>query len=231
MTIGKQISTTIALPMDLFDGRLTKLIPYGLSAAGLHKLTVTKIFIVIVTFSLLIGCASNPAQQSSASTEAISLPDVEPSVDKATLVYLRPSALNAGARKASLFDITEQAQFLGILPNGTKTITKLDPGVHMFMATIAGMRGVMQAEIEAGKVYYVRVYASQLTALSPIEDSKRINKYWSSTKTVTITEADLEWDRNNRPSIEKHAKKAHITWDKLGEDRQQKFRLGFEDGV
>ncbi|MDH3760648.1 MAG: hypothetical protein OEU50_06650 [Gammaproteobacteria bacterium] len=231
MTIGKQIFTTTVSPTDLFGARLTTLVPRWLSTAGLHKVTVTPVFIVLVAIALLNGCATSSTQQSSSTTAAVSLPEVEPALDKATVVYLRPSALNAGARKASLFDITEGAQFLAILPNGTKTIAKLEPGVHMFMATIAGMRGVMQAEVEAGKVYYIRVYASQLTPLSPVEDGKRINKYWSSTKPVTVTEADLEWDRNNRNSIEKHAKKAHTTWNKLSEDRQQEFRIGLEDGV
>ena len=231
MSILYSIFTAVSHSIFPFGKKHSSQLEYYPSGSEIRSGAVARAIVVLLFLGLSYGCASGSPQLSESSTDGSTLPNIETSSDMATVVFLRPSALLAGARKLSLFDITDGAQFLGILPNGTKTTSQITPGVRKFMGTIAGSTGVMEAEIEAGKIYYVKVYAAQLSPLLPTRQEASIGVYWSKTKAVTITEADIQWDRNNRNSIEKHALKAHNIWNNLSEDRQQKYRLNPNDGI
>jgi hypothetical protein len=80
---------------------------------------------------------------------------IEPSADKAVIVFLRPSGMG-GAVQSSVYNVTGEQEFIGIVSSGTKIAHAVTPGKHLFMV-IGENADFMDAEVEGGKTYYVLV--------------------------------------------------------------------------
>jgi len=74
--------------------------------------------------------------------------------DAAIVVFMRVSQVG-GAIKATVYDVTDgQQEFIGIVSYKEKLAYKVKPGKHLFMV-IAENGDFLDAEVEAGKTYYV----------------------------------------------------------------------------
>jgi hypothetical protein len=74
--------------------------------------------------------------------------------DAAIVVFMRPSALGA-AIKSTVYDVTDGKQeFIGIVSYKDKVAYVAKPGKHLFMV-VAENGDFLDAELEAGKTYYV----------------------------------------------------------------------------
>ena len=84
--------------------------------------------------------------------------DPKPAPGKALLVIVRPSAMG-GAIASSLYDAPDgNTEFIGILGSHDKLAYQAEPGKHRFMV-IGENADFMDADLEAGKVYYAVVRA------------------------------------------------------------------------
>lgn len=80
---------------------------------------------------------------------------IEPGADKAVIVFLRPSGYGGGVQ-SSVYDVSKGQEFVGIVSAGTKVAHAVTPGKYLFMV-IGENADFMDAEVEAGKTYYVLV--------------------------------------------------------------------------
>lgn len=104
----------------------------------------------LVMLAMLGGCVAT----SSYMTKANVTP--QPTSDKALVIFMRPSRYGGGIQ-ASVYDTSPGAnQFIGIVSAKTKIGYLTSPGDHLFMV-IGENADFMNADLEAGKAYYVLV--------------------------------------------------------------------------
>lgn len=76
--------------------------------------------------------------------------------DQATVVFMRSSFVGSVV-SASVWDVTgPQAQFVGIINNGTQFHYPVAPGSHRFMV-VSEAADFMEADVAAGKHYYAMI--------------------------------------------------------------------------
>jgi hypothetical protein len=158
-------------------------------------------------------------------------PLVVPPEGKAAVVFMRPGAFAAGARTATVFDITDGEDLIGIFSNSMKVVRMMEPGEHFFMSALAGTHTIMRADLEAGRIYYVKLFQSQVHPLFPRTQAAAIKKFWESTRYVERNPLSDEWVTNHRNSIVKHKRNAMLEWETIDEARRRKFELQADQGV
>jgi hypothetical protein len=94
---------------------------------------------------LLIGCAASSDVMKQAPP-----PSLEPVADRATVLFLLPSNSLHGTR----FQVWDRTELLGLALPASYFVARCAPGNHLFMVT-AENRVAVEAELEAGKRYYV----------------------------------------------------------------------------
>ena len=169
----------------------------------------TSIWFTLLALSLLSGCATSPMTIAPDQ----SLPPVQS--DEARIVFMRTSQIG-GAISASLFEVTEtETQYIGISTVGTKIAVETSPGEHMFMV-VSEAADFMKAVVEGGKTYYAIVtprmgawkarFSLWPASSSPDAEYKnsgdKFDKWVSSTKLLTQSQASLDWYEQNKASVE-----------------------------
>lgn len=108
------------------------------------------LFISFAVLTTLGGCVAT----SSYMTKTVVTP--QPTPDKALVVFMRPSRYGGGIQ-ASVYDTSHGGNhFIGIVSAKTKIGYLANPGDHLFMV-IGENADFMNADLEAGKTYYVLV--------------------------------------------------------------------------
>ncbi len=151
--------------------------------------------------------------------------------DSAVVVFLRPEQFLATPRTTTVFDITAGVEMVGIFSNGMKRIMVVPPGERFFMGVLSGRRSVMRAQLEAGRIYYVKVFAEQVHPLLPDQQEATIRKYWHESVLVKPNDFARKWLDENRASVEKHRTRALERWPTLSRSQQARFELRAGDGV
>ena len=158
-------------------------------------------------------------------------PVVVPPEGKASVVFMRPSASMGGARAAAVFDITTGQDLIGVFSLKMKVVRMMDPGEHFFMGVISPGRSIMRAQLEAGKIYYVKLFGGQVHPLRTDSQEDVIRSYWNSTRFVERNSASETWLADNLDSIVKHRNQAFVNWADLSDDRRAQFDLTGVEGV
>ncbi|MGH8617258.1 MAG: hypothetical protein ACREUW_06165 [Burkholderiales bacterium] len=79
--------------------------------------------------------------------------------DQAQIIFMRSTTVNMLVG-TNLYNVTTGTpKLIGNIPNGSKVITNLPPGNHVFMVGNSVYRDFMKASVEAGRRYYVVVTA------------------------------------------------------------------------
>jgi hypothetical protein len=187
------------------------------------------LLLIALASSILFGCAESP--QVAETTEPQALTATPP--DKVMVVFLRPSFFG-GAIHSSVFDITtEPITLIGILSPYTKVAYTTTPGARRFMV-IGETAEFMDATLEAGKTYYVRVTAHMgmwkarfsLDPVAHAASDTQLDADLAGTTWVTNTAASLKWEQANMTSIQGKETKYLQPW-LAGQD---KATLNADDG-
>jgi hypothetical protein len=128
---------------------------------------LSALLLALLSMGAALGCVAS----SNYMTEVAPAHPVVGVSDKATVVFLRPSA---GARALTTTLLDEGGKYLGDSLPESHFITWLSPGEHTFIAW-ADNTAALKATLEAGKVYFVEVVPLeaalstriQLLALTP----------------------------------------------------------------
>ncbi len=97
-----------------------------------------------------------------------------PSSDKAQIIFLNPSNSIAGAFPTGIYEVKDNERvFMVMLGSKMKFVADVEPGKHLFMSQMGAVAHFMDADVEAGKRYYVLlrfIYAHGFQ-LRPIRNS------------------------------------------------------------
>jgi len=189
----------------------------------------------------LAGCASGPPPapllvESPVQTLA------PPPADKAQIVFLEPINAIQGLFPTGVFELKDgQRELLAILSSHGKTAQLVAPGHHVFM-TYSGACHVMEADVEAGKRYYVLlrfIYANGMqlrpiraTAGSDFSVANPDFAEWTSITHFVDTTADgtaqyAKWTA----SVDKCQADALASWQKKSPKEHAELTLNKEDVV
>ena len=86
----------------------------------------------------------------------------------------------------------------------------------------------MRARLEAGKIYYVKLFGGQVHPLRTDAQEEVIRSYWNSTRFVERNSASETWLAGNLDSIIKHRNQAFTNWADLSDDHDGRY---FDPGL
>lgn len=165
-----------------------------------------------------------------------------PPADKAQIVFLNPANSISGAFLVGLYDVKQDGRTpYGMLGSMTKMVQNVEPGKHLFMAhtTMPSISHLLEADVEAGKRYYVLlrfVYGRGLQ-LRPIKASGDVEfsvanpkfaQWVAETKFVDQTEQVANWYTNYKKRVDDAQTEAWADWQK--KDASQKAQLTLNKG-
>jgi hypothetical protein len=194
----------------------------------------------VVSLLFLAACASPPPFFAAATDQTVPAPRA----DKAQIVFLNPSNAISGAFLAQLYELKgDNREFLGALGPKTKMIVNVDPGSHLFMLNQAGLGQFAQANVEAGKRYYVMtrfVYGRGLQ-LRPVRPAggdpeftvgnPRFREWNTESQLVTKTTDADEWVQKYKAQIDEAQQRGWTEWQAKRSDQKAELTLNPEDSV
>jgi hypothetical protein len=169
-----------------------------------------------------------------------------PPADKAQIIILHPANTIQGTFPVSIFEIKEnQRTMLATIGTNSKAVIMLPPGQHMLMAShFGGSTHLMQANVEAGKRYYVLsrfIYANgfQLRPLRATSDNSNYSvqnrnfKTWmNSTQVVNMTpESSSFYETIAKKRADKNQADALNKWTLKTPQERAELTLSPEDAV
>ncbi|VAW90884.1 hypothetical protein MNBD_GAMMA21-618 [hydrothermal vent metagenome] len=186
--------------------------------------------LVLATFIVaLAGCVTPVAKMNhSELSEVVTTPDP----GKALVIFMRPGALGFAVH-ATVYD---DDKLIGTVPYNTKLPYMAEPGKHMFMV-ISESADFMQADLIAGKTYYVQVVGrmgwwrarfSLLPFSAKDLKTKEVQDWIEKGQFVKNAESLSEWDKNNHDSVLIKREKYFPEWNAKSD--AEKPYLRSEDG-
>lgn len=179
---------------------------------------------LVVLLLFLGGCAGSSRYMHPAPM------NVQPSVDKATVYFLRPS----GFGFAINFQIWDGDKFIGLSQAKSYFAYQCEPGKHLFMA-FSENKVAVEADLAAGKSYYIgtnvrtgmwkaRVGFTPVTRGSALWDT--VEAYKQSLHFLALNEADAaSWEASKRAKA-----REFVDYFTTGAGRPSLLYLRKEDG-
>jgi hypothetical protein len=198
-----------------------------------------KAILVLVIYSLS-GYAI--AQLAADSSSQILTP---PPADKAQIIFLNASNAISGNYFTGIYDVKEnEKELLGMLQMGSKTklLQNVEPGKHIFMSNMTSHSHFLEADVEAGKRYYVlvRFLFANGHQLRPIRNSgnsdfsvnnPKFEEWKSSTKLIVKTQGADEWYANHQKDVDDAQAKGWKEWLRKNPEQKAELTLNKEDQV
>jgi hypothetical protein len=164
--------------------------------------------------------------------------------DKAQIVFLNPSNAISGAFLAQLYELNgENREFLGALGPKTKMVVNVDAGGHLFMLNQAGLGQFVQANVAAGKRYYVMtrfVYGRglQLRPIRPAGGNPEFTvgnprfREWLNESQLVVKTADADaFVQKYKTQIDEAQKRGMEEWQAKRPDQKDELTLNREDSI
>jgi len=159
-----------------------------------------------------------------------------PPEGKALIVFLRPGGYASGI---TFTVIDENGEFVGQTPAKGHVLHVTDPGKHRYLVW-AENTAVLEAEVAAGKVYFVRVAPrmgawtarGHLLALKPGgPDWDQVDE-WLRDTTQWDVRPDLveRWKRDKAEGVPEQLERAHEMWAKYDAEEREERTLRVADG-
>jgi hypothetical protein len=168
----------------------------------------------------------------------------KPAEGKALVVFFRASAYGAAIASSVYSAPDDSTTFLGIVRYKDKVAVQMDPGQHRFMV-IAENADFIDAELEAGKTYYVLISPRMgmwkaRFSLFPIHDastdeynvqSPQFKQWMTKTAFVEIGPAAQAWYDENKASVEEKKADYLQKWNKMLPKDRAELVLHPQDGA
>jgi hypothetical protein len=194
---------------------------------------------ILLVLGLLCGCVSQSSRMVRSSADHNAVPP-----GKALVVFMRPSRYG-GAIQSTIYDVKQpQDAYLGIVSGKTKIGYVTEPGQHLFMV-IGENADFLDAQLEAGKTYYVLVSPRMgmwkaRFSLLPIHNdanakynlkSKDFSDWQQDTAWVDKTAEAEQWYAENKGSVEAKKQDYLVKWNARSAADKAELFLHADDGV
>lgn len=200
-----------------------------------------KILLTALSLLMLAACADAPPPFFNAVPDQTVPP---PRGDKAQIVFLNPSNAISGAFLAQLYEVKDgNREFIGALGPKTKMMVNIDPGSHLFMLNQAGLGQFVQANVDAGKRYYVMtrfVYGRglQLRPVRPAGGDPEFTvgnprfREWTTESQLVAKTADADaFVAKYKERIDEAQQRGWTEWQAKRPDQRAELTLNPEDSI
>ena len=159
-----------------------------------------------------------------------------PQPGKAMVVFLRPSTRGFGVQ-ASVFDLREDFELVGVLANKKKVAYQAEPGRHLFVV-LGENTNYLSAHLRSGKTYYVVVEPSaglvksrfSLRPISRAETQTDAFRNWLHICEWVAKNADSDkWAAERMDELREKHFRYLPEWQAIPLD--QRAHLGIDEGV
>ena len=184
--------------------------------------------LVVLLIFVLVGCAGSSKYMTAAP------PPEGPSPGKAMVYFMRPSGMGFAIH----FQIWENYELIGLSQAKSYFAFECEPGRHYFIGRAENKR-VVEADLEAGKTYYVltQVKMGAWKARMEFIPVTRGSEYWDKVEEykqklnyVVIEQAVADaWEADRRGEINAELNEI-INYVKTPEGQKYMVKLGVEDG-
>lgn len=199
-----------------------------------------KNFLFVVITLALTACVTPIVLHKASAVQE--LPAITPG--KAQIVFMRPSnTIISGAFAGFLYDVKDgNDQLISPIMGGSKVIYEVDPGQHVFMSNGVVIAHFMDANVEAGKRYYVLVryvhaYGLQLRPIR-IDGTTEYNtalkdfpSWLKGTQRVESSEAVTGFLTQYKAGYEETRAKGFKEWQEKSPTQRAELTLNASDGV
>jgi hypothetical protein len=191
--------------------------------------------VVLVLLALLASSGAASAQ------DAQSLSP--PPADKAQIVFLKPMGGPWGSFSAGIFSLNgADRELLGVMGGNSKLVVEVSPGQHRFMSEMYSVAHLLDANVEAGKRYYVVVRfiygnAFQLrpvrrTGPSDFNATAPDFPHWvSDTKISEPKASEMSSFARKKQKIDKAQARAQQVWDGKSAEQRAELTLTPDDSL
>ena len=190
---------------------------------------------------VLAGCASGPPPAPFFVESAAPL--AAPPADKAQIVFVDPANAIQGAIPAWLYEVNgKDRTLLAVMGPHSKSAQLVAPGHHVFASNAAGGTHILEADVAAGKRYYVLlrfVYAHgmQLRPLRPTGTSEYSVNYkdfadWLASTTFFVkTAAADDFNQKHADLFAKEQDAGLVEWSKKSPAQRAELTLAVGDAI
>jgi len=190
---------------------------------------------------VLAGCASGPPPAPFFVESATPL--AAPPADKAQIVFVDPANAIQGAIPAWLYEINgKDRTLLAVMGPHSKSVQLVAAGHHVFASNAAGGTHILEADVAAGKRYYVLlrfVYAHgmQLRPLRPAGTSEYSVNYkdfadWLASTTFFVkTPAADDFNQKHADLFAKEQDAGLVEWSKKSPAQRAELTLAVGDAI
>lgn len=220
----------------------------------MNKITAV---LCVVLLACVTGCSMQPMRPDLMNRNDVVVSDEIPQ-GSARIVFLRMSNVSVG-ETAGVFEVTRdeeqqdseilKQEFIAMVPNQSKFTLDVPAGTHQFMAISQGKKlhsaKYMQADMEAGKTYYVVVkpepaYGKTVFRLHPVHaspvaeyqlNSDSVRYMIESARNVENTAESSAWADRYEDDITDLIERTRGQWNKLSQRQQNYFTLQSSDGL
>jgi len=195
-------------------------------------------YLVAAAALAITGCASNTLVVSSRDQTLAA-----PTADKAQIIFLNPAGSIGGALLSGVYDVKgSDKEFYGMLGSKTKMVQNVEPGRHLFMSHILAYSHFLDANVEAGKRYYVLlrfVYGRGLQ-LRPIRNSgdsefsannPKFDEWKNGSEFVVKTAEADAWYAKYKNVVDEAQAKAWAEWQNKSDTQRAELTLNKGDFV
>jgi hypothetical protein len=188
-------------------------------------------------FALLSGCATEPSAPLTIQDSQQTLPPAP--ANKAQIVFIKPFKPLGGSHLTPLFENQgPQKELLTLIPSEGKFVKHVSPGRHVFSTD----GHFMQANVEAGKRYYVlvRFIAYNGYQLRPIRRTgpsdynasiPEFQKWLKDTHLASMTAEGREWYMKNKALFDRSQLYGQEVWQKKTAEQRAELTLNGDDDV
>lgn len=197
-----------------------------------NRKALARLSIVIGTFACVSGGHPVPVKH----MQEVPYVNTVPEQTEAIVIFLRTGE-GLSDRHASVFEVPDlgAATLIGTFARGNKLAYTTRPGRHTFMVVGGGTTDFMDADLRAGKVYFVRV-ALLLDkflefSLQPIRGQERVQfRSWLADAIwVETTHQSLTWAYEHSADTEQRRSEHLPEWRRR--PQEQRLTLHPEDGL
>ena len=186
---------------------------------------------MLLTLGALSGCGAMVQSNSFMTIDKNTA--VTPDSGKALVIFERENNHTGSFHNMAVWDITkrDKIKFIGLLAPTMKAAASVPPGEHKFMTTLTGGRIIMQANVEAGKTYYVMPsfgmggfkYILYKQGLDNPMDNKNIGK-------PNAKAMDWSARESTQNSIQSHLSAGLSLWNSMTPSQKEALTLESYDG-
>ena len=189
---------------------------------------------------LLAACVEAPPSFFNAAPDQ-TLPAPRP--DQAQIVFLHPGG-GLIAMLGHVYELNgEQRQYIGTLGAKTKLVYNAPPGRHTFMSNSVGYGHILDADVDAGKRYYVllRYVHGRGQQLRPVRNvggdpeftvgNPQFRQWLAQSQVVTRTAEAGDWQTKYKSFHDDAYARGWKEWQEKRPDQRAELTLNREDSI